>query len=605
MKKSLFIVGLAAACAFALTACVKETQPCTTETEFSESTPFELEVSFPATKTSIDEEFKVAWEEGDQINVFHTVAGSKNFINDGAFTVKEAGLKGSFAGEIKGVLYPEKEYDWYIVYPYSADATSPAECPISVKNPDRTLSDGTNLLAGLPLYGKVAALSGATTPTMKVHQVMSAIKMTFKNTSDEAISPRCIRFKSVKSGYKDTEDTMIQPVGDFIVDFTAASPVFAAKEGGFCPKHSTGNLPGTDNIQPGESFSTYLYIIPSTFNAGTVLEFGANNGAPAKYEQLENDLVFKAGEIQEFNINLGVSWISAEEAAEGILFRFCMKNSNDDNTFGDNVNANAYGGLWAQPGQTSPTVGQSRRNAARFFSVKDHFSHYSDASEYFYGSAWISTGRWQDAPECANSGGRYFLPGLKFDPANGEDYYLINAKLAELKAGTKAVFKTSFMVNEDATPKNWIISYSVDGGKSFLPAEVAAPSSIDETHGDVVVFGYVNDRACHPVTITCPITANAENVDFQIKIKPVAATYTTKGMFSFAPYYELASADAPLRVYTAKNLGKYGITPVYEYVTTMEGKFNKGTVEAGDAQYSITNPGDVNDLSACATLVIK
>ena len=598
MKKSLFIVGLAAACAFALTGCVKETMPCTNEAELSESTPYELEVSFPATKTSIDEEFKVAWEEGDQINVFHALAGSDKFINDGAFTVKEAGLKGSFAGKIQGVLYPEKEYDWYIVYPYSEDFESPAKGAILVTNPERTKAAGNSVLAELPLYGTIKSLKGNVAPKISVHQLMAAMKVTFTNIDTDA-SVKYVRFQDQVNGYNQPKLSE-QMVGSFYIDITAEQPVFTAgPDGGKQYNHSTANITDGGTLEVGQSVTTYLITKPRTIPAGQTVAFAANNFNSMKVATLKEDLNLKAGSIQEFNINLGTEWIPEAEAADGILFRFCMKQANDDTTYGDRLNLSAYGGEWYD-GNGNNTIGTSKRRAARYFSVRDHFSYYNDVNERMNGSAWISTGRWQDAPECGNNGGRYFLPGLSFDPANGEDYYLINAKLAALKAGTKAVFKTSFMVNADATPKNWIISYSVDGGKSFLPAEVAALSSIDETHGDVVAFGYVNDRACHPVTITCPITANAEKADFQIKIQPVANTFTTKGMFSFAPYYELASADAPLRVYTAKSIGSYGnTTPVCDYVVTMTG------TKKNDTQYTINEAGNIKDLSACATLVIK
>ena len=159
MKKSMLTLGLVAACAFALTGCVKEIEPCTpaAEAAVSEAVPFELVAGFDATKTTIDDNFKVAWAEDDAINVFHAVAGTKDYINDGKFTVKEAGFKGVFAGELAQALDAEKSYDWYIVYPYSEDFESPAKGAILVTNPERTKAAGNSVLAELTLYGQRAS----------------------------------------------------------------------------------------------------------------------------------------------------------------------------------------------------------------------------------------------------------------------------------------------------------------------------------------------------------------------------------------------------------------------------------------------------------------
>lgn len=612
MKKSMLTLGLVAACAFALTGCVKEIEPCTpaAEATVSEAVPFELVAGFDATKTTIDDNFKVAWAEGDAINVFHAVAGTKDYINDGKFTVKAAGFKGVFAGELAQALDAEKSYDWYIVYPYSADATSPAACPISVKNPDRGIDAGASVLAGLPLYGSTKVLAGTTAPTMNVHQVMSAIKMTFKNTSEDVISPKCVRFKSVLSGYNELPEAMIQPVGDFIVDITAESPVFAAKEGGFCPKHSTGNLPGTDNIQPGESFSTYLYIIPSTFKAGTVLELGANNGAPSKNEQLKEDLVFKAGEIKEFIINLGPEYVGEEEAADGIFFRVCMRN---DDSYGDDARLakgladNLNGGTSGHFAQNmNPNVCSSKRWAPRFYSIKDHYTSFSDADETFYGSAYIgfNLANYATAGEFANSAGRYFMPGMNFK-ANDGNYFQINALYEKLAAGKTVKFYASYDINNANSCNEYKFTYSVDGGKTFKNASVAVEAEIDSFDEATGITTFPLGEAtaagkwayCHPAVVSCPITKTVENANFILKIEPLDAV-EAGGWTWIAPYYTYTAAEG-LRCYTGKSFANYGDgTPVYDYIPSLVGEVNGANVK-------ITDWGQPFDIAACAYLKVE
>ena len=52
------------------------------------------------------------WSEGDKINVFHSVSGAENYLNDNAFTLQE-GAADSFVGNLcsEGTLVSGTTYD--------------------------------------------------------------------------------------------------------------------------------------------------------------------------------------------------------------------------------------------------------------------------------------------------------------------------------------------------------------------------------------------------------------------------------------------------------------------------------------------------------------
>ena len=113
MKKQIFSLGLMLAATFTLTNCAKEIEGSVQEPE-SVGYPFEIVASTVDTKTANDG-MSTLWVAGDQINVFHALGESTDYVNDGAFTVSDVEA-GVFTGTIEEVLDVEEEYDWYVLY---------------------------------------------------------------------------------------------------------------------------------------------------------------------------------------------------------------------------------------------------------------------------------------------------------------------------------------------------------------------------------------------------------------------------------------------------------------------------------------------------------
>ena len=85
--KKIISWGVMLAAAFTLTNCAKEIDAPVQEPE-SNGYPFEIIASTVDTKT-VNDGMSTKWAEDDQINVFHALGESTEYVNDGAFTISD------------------------------------------------------------------------------------------------------------------------------------------------------------------------------------------------------------------------------------------------------------------------------------------------------------------------------------------------------------------------------------------------------------------------------------------------------------------------------------------------------------------------------------
>ena len=133
MKKTLLMLGLMFT-ALTLTNCTKHEEQDVTPGKLAEKT-FELFAN--PTRTTTDG-ISTSWAAADEINVFHAVAGTTNYVHDTPyvpennagtpFTIAEEDLAtGRFLGSLAEELDPSTNYDWYVFYPYTKQITTPGQ----------------------------------------------------------------------------------------------------------------------------------------------------------------------------------------------------------------------------------------------------------------------------------------------------------------------------------------------------------------------------------------------------------------------------------------------------------------------------------------------
>ena len=123
MKKLSLFIGMALAASLSLTNCTEKIEgPIAPATPAG--IPFEISADI-STKTTNDG-LATKWATGDAINLFHAETGTAEYVSDNDFTLdatREGVFKGSLAG---GGLNASKSYDWYAIYPYNKNVTTPA-----------------------------------------------------------------------------------------------------------------------------------------------------------------------------------------------------------------------------------------------------------------------------------------------------------------------------------------------------------------------------------------------------------------------------------------------------------------------------------------------
>ncbi len=244
----------------------------------------------PASKT-INNGLSTLWADGDKVNVFHAVAGTTDYVDDGAFEFTSGN---QFTGVLAEQLQAGTNYDWYVSYPYNEKMTSPKKMSISIPTEQRQSEDGStaHLCGSLcPLAGKKAGVPAATSPTVGMKHLMTVMKI--KVTNYEA-DPCLLETVSFSHLLRDGGRTIL--TGDYSVDFTGEQVLYAPEVpaepnvniGAWEENKELVTKSGDADIRPhvllenpktlnlNESATVYLACLPYTIENATILSIGMN-----------------------------------------------------------------------------------------------------------------------------------------------------------------------------------------------------------------------------------------------------------------------------------------------------------------------------------------
>ena len=299
MKKTI-ILSVVAVAATAFVSCQKEQDNLVPEKP--QGIPFEITAGTVDTKT-VNDDVHTTWVYGDQINLFHAVNATTDYVSDGAFTAAADGASVAFNGTLGEALDNEKNYDWFALYPYENDyANTPAQFDyvyIADRNNSYTQTqvgnDSKAHLAGdgYPLWGKTN-VAAATKPAITMNQMTSVIAVNVTNKIDDPITVSKVEFWS-------SAETHL--VGEFRVNFSGTSPVLSNSAG---EGIATLNVSGASALAKDASGVYYFAVKPFDAPAGSSLSIRvttkegdvqtSENIVPAKYS-------FTAGKIYTLNFN--------------------------------------------------------------------------------------------------------------------------------------------------------------------------------------------------------------------------------------------------------------------------------------------------------------
>lgn len=299
MKKNYLVLGLMLTAALTLTNCAKE--QVVNEPVAQKGVPFELTVGVD-TKTTTTDAATINWAAGDNLNVFHAVAGSDAYGSNDEFTF-DSGTK--FTGALKDGALTADAYDWYVLYPYNGNIEEPNNTSKgyltvgSSYNGAQTQNGNGNKahLAGsnIPLYGKAASVAKDAKPTITLKQAVSVVKVHVTNKNVKPLTVTSVSFVAPE-----------YVVGTYYIDITGENPAFTASQNPgktFTYASETANLTVTngDAINQNAEADFFIAIKPFTAAAGKTLKVSVNG-----YEKsldLEAAATFAPGKIKTINFS--------------------------------------------------------------------------------------------------------------------------------------------------------------------------------------------------------------------------------------------------------------------------------------------------------------
>ena len=278
MKKILSFVGLAVAISLSSTNCSKDIEQPQNPSSPA-GMPFEISTEI-STKT-LNEGVATKWTEGDAINLFHAVAGTKDYVCDGQFTLDQS-RPGVFVGNLGEKLVDGTAYDWYAIYPYNSERTT----PVSKVNLGQVtvFQEGINSTAhlcgnALPLYGVAKGVASDVKPAVTMNNLAAVAAVKVKNITHNVLKVNTVKFTS-------TENI----AGAFSVDITGETVTYT-KAG---DASSTITLiVNKGEIAANSDATFYIPVKPHSIASGSELTLSVND-----YDStitLDKGVAFNAG----------------------------------------------------------------------------------------------------------------------------------------------------------------------------------------------------------------------------------------------------------------------------------------------------------------------
>ena len=291
--------------------------------------PFEFTATSALTKTTNDYE-ATNWEAGDKVNLFHAELGGTaiTYVSDGAFTAATDGAEVKFTGTLAEGFDPEGTYNWYALYPYTSQVTTPANhnkgwvTVGSGANSSQTQKGNGNMnhIAGsnYPIAGVAQNIPGEEKLRIEMTHLTSLIEVSVMNNTTGPITVTEVSFTG-------TEDI----VGTYYVDFANSPIEFTSSGDTYVSKTARLTVSESTAIQASKAEDFYLAVKPFSAKTGDKLTVKVNTKEHGVFETektLESDVEFKAGVVNHIMFNYN----KADDITYDKIADLKNKSANDD-----------------------------------------------------------------------------------------------------------------------------------------------------------------------------------------------------------------------------------------------------------------------------------
>ena len=309
-------MGLAVASTLFFSNC-KKVEVASNETSLSKGTPFEIVANTESTKTTNDG-LDTKWAADDALTIFHAVAGTTSYSKNDKFMVSGAGAT-SFSGTLQdGDLDNTKSYDWYAIYPYNENYSTPANTTWYQQIANKITQNGygsTAHLAGnkFPLVGQKKNVKAGTTPDISMKQICAVVKVVVTNNSGEALKISSASITSEK----------VNLAGGYFINFAGDEPVIVDEnvedheKDKYMFKTVELTVKNGTAIANGSTATLYFGVKPFTAQNET-LKLSVNGYEKECVIGVEA-VEFQAGHIKTVNFNYDKAPVKLAEGKYAIL----------------------------------------------------------------------------------------------------------------------------------------------------------------------------------------------------------------------------------------------------------------------------------------------
>lgn len=296
-------------CAGAILSCTQELSP--DEGEAAGGQPFTVTLDSgafaPDTKT-VNDGMMTKWGDADQISLYFSETGKEiSFVRNQAFTIADT-RTGRFEGSLAEELIPDKNYDWYAIYPYNTNHSVLGTYGFYTYKTGielvqtQTGNDSKAHLAGTDciLIGKVENVPSSEYPTIRMKPAASVVDFNVKNSTGSDIEVKEIKVWS--------SNGMVPSKAVMGFDFT--KPLFDAVMNPYLPdgqelwKYFNLNIKDGAAYGSGSSAHFYATTLPVTLNPADQIKVRVitSAGSQTFVKTLEESLVLESGAIKTFNL---------------------------------------------------------------------------------------------------------------------------------------------------------------------------------------------------------------------------------------------------------------------------------------------------------------
>ncbi|MBQ7195595.1 MAG: hypothetical protein IJS07_08175 [Bacteroidales bacterium] len=359
MKKFMIFAGLMLTAAFSLTNCQKAEFAGPESRNGKKATITATAIQMKTTNDGL----QTLWSSGDNLTVFHAIAGTTDYVKDVKFQTSQGGAT---SAEFEGTLpelTPGAYYDWYILNQYRGGLTSPDGTGVSynvgVPRQQQAAYGSSAHIAGqgsFPMYGHIWNAPADAPLVVAMTHISSLLNVKVTNSTAEPIRISNVEFLA---------NEIIS--GGFYVDFTKEELTFKPAAGNE-NKYARLSVAGGEALAPGATADFYLGIRPFKAAIGDVLELRVNGYA--KKVTLTEAVNFAPGHEKVLNF-------SFDKPAEDLSGDYMIAGHPDENWY-------AAHGLALTPGAYDGSGGQNTVIFAKKVVVKDSQIYYDENLDIFY-----------------------------------------------------------------------------------------------------------------------------------------------------------------------------------------------------------------------------